>query len=288
MLNKIALENELSLVHDLKMVAQAYEEVAVMRMQRVRSSVLQARDFSTQLLDVFFEVKASYKKQIEKLIAQKKGGNVNSVAQKNGKKALVFLSANGNLYGEIIREVLEAFLKDVERENCEIVIVGRIGRQFFSERKPNKKFTYFDLPDADVKITDMEKPAQYLSKYETVKIYYGKFLNVMAQVPDVSDITAQTAIDEQKNVVHIDALFEPSLENVLIFFENQFLQSFFKQTIHEAELARFASRLRSMEEALQNIEKKQHALKREGWKIRHATENKKMLESIKGMSIWGV
>ena len=286
MLNKVSLKNETMLVNDLKMISQAYEEIAVMKMQKVRSNVLQTREFFTELLDVFFEVKASYKKQIERIIAQKKNHNVNSVEQKNGKKAFVFLSANGNLYGPIIKDVLAKFLADTEKESGEIVIIGRMGKQFFEERRPGKKYTYFDLPDADVTMEDMQKIAQYLSEYETVKVYYGKFLNVMTQSPDASDITAQTQAEHKDDAVHIDAFFEPSLELVLIFFENQVLDSLFKQTVHEAELARFASRLKAMEEALQNIDKKQRDLKREEWKIRHRLENKKMLESIKGISFW--
>jgi F0F1-type ATP synthase gamma subunit len=80
--------------------------------------------------------------------------------------------------------------------------------------------------------------------------------------------------------------FEPSLEKVLNFFESQVFASLLKQTVHEGELARLASRVKSMETALVNIEKEEKMIKAEARKLKKNTENKKRTESLAGIALW--
>jgi F0F1-type ATP synthase gamma subunit len=70
------------------------------------------------------------------------------------------------------------------------------------------------------------------------------------------------------------------------FFENHVFTSMFKQSIHEGELSRLASRARAMEAAIVNIEKTEASLKSESRKIKKQADNKKRLESIAGMAFW--
>ncbi len=78
----------------------------------------------------------------------------------------------------------------------------------------------------------------------------------------------------------MDYFFEPSLRKILEFFETSVFTSLFTQTVHEAELARLASRIKAMEEALGNIEKTEGQLNAEMRRIDKALQNKRQLDTI--------
>src|SRR5690606_25386008 len=49
-----------------------------------------------------------------------------------------------------------------------------------------------------------------------------------------------------------DALFEPSMEEVLNFFETTILKTIMKQKVHESMLSRYAARMVAMDVATEN------------------------------------
>ena len=70
------------------------------------------------------------------------------------------------------------------------------------------------------------------------------------------------------------------------FFEAKIFASLFDQTVFESQLAKFASRMTSLEQRVENIQDilKDMALEKE--KIRHRIINKKQLETFSSMALW--
>ena len=64
---KVIME-DLEALNSLKELAQSYEEIAVVRMQKIRDSVLKTRDFLARLSDVFVDLKSSYNREVKDLI----------------------------------------------------------------------------------------------------------------------------------------------------------------------------------------------------------------------------
>src|SRR5574338_459259 len=97
------IAEELEALNSIKDLAESYEEIAVIRMQNIKDSVLKTRDFLASLSDVFVDLKSSYAREVKDLIARIKKGEKNLLAglQKNGKTLLVYLSSNGKLYGSV-------------------------------------------------------------------------------------------------------------------------------------------------------------------------------------------
>src|SRR5258708_6768857 len=109
-----------------KMLAEAYEQISVFKMQVIRNAVLHTRDYLTQLADVFANVKSSYKNQMmRKAQASHDTRPLHFTTLKsNGKKVLVFLSANNKLYGDILFKI---FTRSEER---------RVGKECRSRWSP--------------------------------------------------------------------------------------------------------------------------------------------------------
>jgi ATP synthase F1 gamma subunit len=283
---------DLDLMGTLKTITQAYEELSVMRMQRIRNSVLKTRDFLEHLSRVFFDVKTSYKKQIEQLLAKQHKEKINpeTLHFKKNKTASIYISANAKMYGDIINKTFRYFLEHVRNNDTDIVIVGKIGKELYENTDVKKPYTYFDLPDVGFTLEQLKPLINKMLDYENVNVFYGKFENMMQQNATFSNVSgeqpfeATQAINNREPVRYF--IFEPSLEKILNFFEKQIFTSLFKQTVHESQLARFASRIKAMEEATVNIENNIKKLYIQQRKLKHLTQNKKQITAMSGIALW--
>jgi ATP synthase F1 gamma subunit len=287
---KIVTE-ELAALNSIKDLAQSYEEIAVIRMQNIKDSVLKTRDFLAELSDVFVDLKSSYAREIRDLIAKQKKGDktILTSLQKNGKTLNVYLSSNGKLYGAVTQKTFRLFIQDMRKPDnaaADIVIIGSAGKEMFDTAGGGKQYQYFEIPDTTVDISHIKTLMQKFLLYEKVMIYYGKFGNVVQQTPIASSITGE-AIFETENFTPTPRedrfIFEPTLEKIFHFFETQIMANLFSQSLLENQLARHASRVNAMEEALGHIESESKKLNQQRTRIKHLLQNKKQLETISGV-----
>lgn len=303
MQNTKIIAEEIDNVTAIKLLAEAFEEVSVIRMQRVRGNVLQTREYLEKLSEVFVDVKSTYKKEIATYIKNKKSflkkksvANFSTFA-KNGKTVVVLLSANSKFYGSITERVYSLFINTIRNKEFDIVIVGRLGKEMYDGREGvsgggSRPYTYFHIPDLDFNATDLAPVIDVVLQYEHVQVFYGKFYNMITQLPTSSSVSGDQALIEDsagQNMQRKETQFhfEPTLENVLNLFESQVFTALFKQTVHEAELARLASRITAMESALSSIAVVETSLKTDLRRIKHAVQNSKQIEAFSGMRLWG-
>lgn len=284
MASKKDLSTEIEYLTTLKNIMETYEEIAASRMQNIRGSVLQSRDFVFEINTIFQHVKYSYKRQVEALMKKKKIKDPSkfSFLQRNGKTLYVLISANTGLYGTIIRRTYEAFLEHYRREKADVAIIGKLGAQYFRQDFPKASYTYFDFPDTSVDKEGLKKTTQFIIQYQQVIVFYEQFVNVVSQEPIATNISGDQLPWEQAGP-EIKYLIEPTLEKVLEFFEKQIFASIFEQTLFESELAKFASRMVSLDSAASNSREK---LKQTIFlldKLKHRVMNKKQLESLTGL-----
>lgn len=286
---KILLE-ELEALNSIKDLAQSYEEIAVVRMQNIKDSVLKTRDFLAELSDVFVDLKASYGREMRELVEKRKKGDktILPLLQKNGKTLQVYLSSNGKLYGAVTQKTFKLFLQDLkkpENASADLVIIGSAGKEMFDSASEKKAYEYFEIPDTSVDITHIRKLMVKFLQYDKVYVYYGKFGNVVQQSPIASSITGENIFEtEAAPVAREDRfIFEPILEKIFHFFETQIMANLFSQTLLENQLARHASRVNAMEEALGHIEEESRKLNMEKVRLKHLSQNKKQLETISGV-----
>ena len=291
---KLILE-ELEALNSIKDLAESYEEIAAIEMQKIRDSVLKTREYLIELSDVFVDLKASYIREVQDLLERRKKGdkNLTPMLQKKGKNLMVYLSSNGKLYGAVTQQTFKLFISDLkkpEAASTDIVIIGGAGKEMYVGAHLNKPFEYFEIPDAKVDISHIKNLMQKFLQYETVHVYYGKFGNVVKQSPVATSITGED-IFETESLTPISRedrfIFEPTLEKIFHFFETQIMTNLFSQTLLENQLARDVSRVNAMEQALINIEEQTKILSKVRNRLRHALQNKKQLETISGAVLWG-
>lgn len=282
---------ELNVIEGFMAIVGAYEEIAASRMQNIRHDVLHTREFLGEINTIFHQVKISYKKELEHFMKHHRIRYENglSVIQKNGKTMSILIATNTGLYGDIVRKTFQLFQHDVQQNKSDVLIMGKIGRKFFSESNKNAPFAYVELADNKINSPDMQKIVHLLLPYQTVVVYHGLFKNILNQEASMTDISGNMNKTPDSNEgVHTKWLFEPDLEKILLFFESEIFSSLFSQTIYESRLAHFASRMRSLDVAGENLKKKKAKMLLAKQVMDHSTANKKQQQMLTGMSLWGV
>lgn len=265
----------------LEQLTRVYSEVAARRMREVREGVLESRDFLQGVREIFDEVNTSYRKEILRL-ARGRGGEKLTFLSHNGKTAAVFLAANTGLYGDIIKRIFESYLADARTSNAEMTIIGRLGRSMYLASGIERPYTYFDLPDWQTTAGDLRAIIDHLVQYEEIHLYHGKFDSIVKQTPNKYVIASGSEGGGAETGVKY--LFEPSLEEIMVVFEKQIFAAMLDQVVRESQLAKFASRMLSMDQAGERIKKRLAGLEVEKLREMRASENRKQQEQVVG--IW--
>lgn len=275
------IKEELNLLGSLRNLVEIYGEIASQRMKKIRNFVLSNRDFLNAINDIFQAVLNSYSVKVVALIKKgklQKGSKVTFLAH-NGKTVAVFISANTGFYGELTAATFRQFIKDIRTQDVEVTIIGRLGLSIFRENEPKKPYTYFDFPDYGVDMEKLSEIIQHLVQYDEIHAYYGKYYSVVTQKPTMFSISAGATVTE-KTAPAVQYIFEPSMENILMFFETEIFASLFDQAMRESQLAKFASRILAMDEAGENLRNSLKKVNLEKLRLMHRTANIKQLNSL--------
>jgi ATP synthase F1 gamma subunit len=266
----------------LQTLTRVYGKVASTRMRKTRDSVLASRRFLEAIDSIFHQVRSSYAREVMALVKGRRGKKPEKITflAHNGKTVALLLSANTGLYGDIVQRTFDLFIKEVREKGSEATIVGRLGLSLFLETEPNRPYTYFDLPDNKIDREQLAKVTRHLVPYEEIHVYYGKFQNVVNQIPTRFNIAAEMPAAEKPGEAHVKYLFEPSLEEILMFFETEIFASVFEQSVRESQLAKFAARNMAMDKAGENIKKELEKVRLQKLRLRHVVDNRKQLNSL--------
>ena len=269
--------NELEGFHDL---IRAYQEIASIRMKKSRTSVLSSREFMESINEIFEEVRRSYAEKTRQLLRRRSQTQAITFLAHNSKTVAVLISSNTGLYGQIVPSTFEMFLNEIRASDSEVTIIGRHGLSLSLKLLPDHPYTFFELSDANVAPSDLDIIIRHIVQYEEIRIFYGRFLNIVSQEPATFNIMANIKLSDEDIGPQVPYIFEPSLETILQFFETEIFASMFEQIVREGELAKNASRVISMDQADINIKLKIKNLKLIALRSRHEKANKKQLAAL--------
>ena len=201
MQHKKNIQTEIDFNHAFRYITQAYEEIAVMKMRKVRNSVLATRDYLSRLAEVFYELKLEKDKINKNKIKAALKDKQLSIAQlanrleiddssnKIKRTASVLLSANTSLYGDLIDRIFKLFIQNVSHDNSDIFIVGRLGKRLYDQYENKKPYLYFEIPDFDINLNELKPIIFNLVKYKKITVYHGKFESILNQKVVASSIS---------------------------------------------------------------------------------------------------
>jgi len=284
MLSKKQIKVETDGLVSLKNLVEVYEEVAATRMQKVRGAVLQSRQFLEGLLEVFAKIKTAYVQE---------GGKGGSTRVRNNRTVAVFISANSRLYGDIVDRTFDMFAGYVRENSPDVVVLGKLGLSMMENQLPGALYNYYDFSDDKVDLESFGLIMRYLLQFEKILVFYGQFRTILSQVPVSTSVSGDAILVEEEVLTGQGGkrlaskyIFEPSVREIASIFEGEILASLFEQTLHESQLAKYASRMLALDKSIDNIEKRLVSVKQESVKLRHKTMNRKQLSTVSGVSLW--
>jgi len=291
MISKQTVQQEFDQLQGLVMLVETYETIAGTSVRRIRNSVLANRAYHIGLNRMFREIAIAYKKEVAHVMKKNKikseGADV-SVIKHTKQTIFMFLSANTGLYGDLVNRTFVAFMTEIKRTQGDVVIVGRMGKIFFEEMMPGSPFTYFDFPDNSIAIENLKQISVFLAQYEKVVAFYGVFKNLLTQEVRASIVSgAELPMENPQEQTRQDYFFEPSLEEVALFFENEIFASLLEQVFQESRLAKLAARMVLLGRAIINIEGELKRTILGKQKVYHRIVNRQLIDSLSGVALWG-
>lgn len=222
----------------LKSIAQAFSEIANLKIKRIRSQVERNRVF-------FQEISAIYA-LIKKLAIKKK---INVVKPK--KMVSIVLTSNYRFYGSINSDLLEFFVIYTQKLETDRIILGKAAIDYFKALKVFSNYYPVLLKDDQPNPQELTALTSILKDYNQVLVFHSTLKSLLVQQPTVTDITASstTNLVEQKDREEFKFIFEPELAKILAFFDSSVITLLLEGTFLESELSRTASRFISMDTA---------------------------------------
>lgn len=294
MINK-EIKQELVSLKALHEIVETYEEIAAIRMRKIKNSVLINRSFMSELNQVYVDVENNKKINIAKKAVKDQLDRIKDALYE--KKLYILLSANAGLYGAVVRDTIRNFANDVRKEDCDIFIIGKVGKNYYEKEFNNKPYKFFDYSDD---VVDEGKAADLLKeivKYREIVIYYGLFKDILSQVPQRSVLSHGTIEQHKKEVLQEEHsskfgpdrkkyLLEPSSEALLDFFEKEVLRLLFIQYLYESNLSKYASRMINLDYAIVNVNSRIKQVNFMRLKSKHRLADSKQQNVLSGISLW--
>ena len=294
MASRQKLDSQIQMVQTLGDLMMTREEVYVLRMLKVRNSVLRTRNFMEGLIDLFNELRYAYLHELAGTVGRghgkTSGGKSLSVLKKNKQAVAVLLSASEKPYGEVNEKIFQKFWDFLQKNpEYEVVITGQLGSEMYVNQKSDRPFRYFDLLEEGTSINELRPLIDHIIQYEEVKVFYGKFESFINQRGDSVTISGTAPLEVMKRPQLLSEekfLFEPSLEEILGFFETQIFALLLRQIALESYLSQIGSRVIALETSTTNIEERSRELlwKKKMWL--KGVRNKKKLQNLVGLSFW--
>jgi F0F1-type ATP synthase gamma subunit len=139
---------------------------------------------------------------------------------------------------------------------------------------PTIAYQSVDLSDTHIDEASFTRVFSLLFPYRTVNVFYGKFQSIATQHAVMSTLNGNMGTDtvdvskvsSKKQLMY---LYEPSLKAVSGLFGREINASVFNQILQESQLAKHASRMMHLDEAIEQMDETLKGLnkqKRSSWK----------------------
>ena len=277
------LKDELDYLSSFLTMVESYEEIAALRMRKVKKFILERREFMSGLNEAFAYISYAYRVYRKSL----KGKARDRILNTNGRTVAILLSSNTGMYGDIIINTFEIFKEDIKDKDYDIVIVGKVGQRMYENLGKGKEYRYFDMLDNGIDEPGIKNLIENITEYSNVVVYHGSFKSVLSQVPTRTEVPVELKRIEQSLKSYDEKfLFEPSVERVAEHFEKQIESLIFEQVVFESCLSKFASRMINMDIASENISDKIRQTDIQMKKAKHKDINSSMQSSVIGGSLW--
>ncbi|AGL03815.1 ATP synthase F1 subunit gamma [Desulfoscipio gibsoniae] len=241
------LRRRIKSISSTQKITKAMKAVAAAKMRRAQDNVLAARPFARRVRDVLGRVGSASVGMKHPLLAVREPQKV----------AYIVVTADRGLCGGFNANVLKMGVQETKnRQNVEIITLGRKGRDFFRNRGYNIAQQYVGIGDANPSLTN--EVARFVidkytaEEYDEVYLIYSQFVNVLVQKPVVQKILPVEPPEGEADEKKVDYIFEPDAENIMGSLLPMYIQNSLFQALLETNAGFYSAQMTAMDNATKN------------------------------------
>ncbi|MBP7760177.1 F0F1 ATP synthase subunit gamma [Candidatus Saccharibacteria bacterium] len=233
------VEKDMAGIGTLKDLTNVFESLASTQVAKVKNKAQTSQQFFQLLWQRYTSLRVDPAKRIT--ARGDAGGS-------NGRTALILISAEAGLSGDLDMRMIETMQSDYEPEKTDIIVLGSHGASQLSQRGiPYVKF--YQVPESDTYI-DVSPVIAFVLPYERIIVYYEEYLSLGQQevrsIDLISRMKTMSKDAEEDVITDLETIFEPSLDEIADQMEITMMSLALSQTILESGLAQAASRFNAM------------------------------------------
>jgi len=240
-------------VQNTQQITKAMKMVSAAKLRRAQEAAEASRPYNETLRDTLARLAAVSFDVQHPLLAKR---------EEVKKVGYVVITADRGLCGayntNIIRAANAAIEADERKIDNGIIAVGRKARDFYRKRS-GLDAEFVNLGD-NISYADAREIGQYvINAYENeeldeVYLVYAKFVNVLRQVPTVTQLLpiVPPEKDEEEKEIVIDYLYEPSADEILLTLLPRYIGSQIFNALLESKASEHGARMTAMGNATEN------------------------------------
>ncbi len=245
-------------------IAHILENIASIRITQIKDEVLKSRDFFSRLWAMYSQLRVS----------DKDAKQTTAATAKSDKQAVILVTANAGLTGEVDTHLIAQVLSEVDPKNTDFFVLGMHGQSLLLQHNISPVKT-MRFPEVGKPI-DVAEIVEAVLRYQKPVVYYPSYDSLSAQQVfsielrlTVQKLGAQDRKLNQDEIIYKDnCIFEPSVGEVVDYLEQMMISTILTEIILESNLAQLSSRFNAMSAASSKADGMAKGLERRYSKLR--------------------
>lgn len=272
------LRRQIRTIGNIKKITDAMERVAATHLRRAQAKAEKSRPYvekMKELVESFAHADISHP-----LLEQRE-------VKKTGIVVLAGDKGLSGAYNSNIFQAVDKFLQKYNKDNVELVLVGRKALSYYKRRQWKIRF---DMPASEGKdnFSEIKELSDNLVSWflngelDEIWIVYTDFINVMTRSIRIEKFLNIEKSKIEKTQTNIDYIIEPSPEELLAEILPRYCLTIVQTAFNEATASELAARMIAMRMASKNSAEMIESLTLTKNKIRQASITKEMIEITTG------
>ncbi len=272
------IADQLEQVSTINSLTGVFESIASMRIGRIKDQVLASNNFFLELWQLYSQLQVKTSTPLLQAIQARHTIN---------KAVFVLITSESSFSGDIDRRIVETMMPDYHPDTVDLIVLGYHGVSLLSE-KGIHPLRFYRLPSSDAPV-DVTPVIANITPYRHAEIFYQKFVSLSRQQVEriellsaVKSLGEGTAVSKQ-TISPEEFLFEPSIDEVVLYLERVMMEIALGQTILDSRLSQLASRFTAMQKAKDRSKDLMDDLRRRHAIAKRAEADERIREVITAM-----
>ncbi len=282
------LRRRVQSIKDIQQTTQAMKLVAAAKLRRAQDAIVKMRPFANALNDMLSYISQGVSQDVQLPW---------TISRPVKNYILIHITSHRGLCGaynsnlnkrakQRVEEILKAN-PELNKENVEIIAIGKKGLQFFQKEGYKTNDSFFDLVE-DLSFEQARELSAYLrnkflnGEADLIDIVYAKFKNPAVQLYEVETFLPIKPVTSEKTSRTIEFIFEPEADKLLGELIPWLLDQHIFRVLLDARASEHGARMTAMDKATENASELLRELRIQMNKARQESITRELAELVSG------